>query len=116
MPSEIWDKTEPLTNGEQERIRMHAYVTERILCRATGLGKATLITFLPGDIGEIFAVPAERLSYLDGLYPQELTVKFIEGGLPIVFGLYHTSVAGPVSVKMRVTTSLSTLTLERKCN
>jgi HD-GYP domain-containing protein (c-di-GMP phosphodiesterase class II) len=33
----IWDKREPLTSAEQERIRLHAYLTERMLSASPGL-------------------------------------------------------------------------------
>jgi HD-GYP domain-containing protein (c-di-GMP phosphodiesterase class II) len=33
----IWDKREALTAGERERIRLHPYLTERMLCASPGL-------------------------------------------------------------------------------
>ena len=33
----IWDKPGPLTENEREQVRVHAYLTERILARASGL-------------------------------------------------------------------------------
>jgi hypothetical protein len=33
----IWDKAEPLTDVERERIRLHTYVGERVLSRAPSL-------------------------------------------------------------------------------
>ena len=33
----IWDKAEPLTDAERERIRLHSYVGERVLAKARGL-------------------------------------------------------------------------------
>src|SRR6185369_2382798 len=33
----IWDKTGPLGAGEWERIRLHPYLTERILCQSPAL-------------------------------------------------------------------------------
>jgi HD-GYP domain-containing protein (c-di-GMP phosphodiesterase class II) len=33
----IWDKAEPLTDTERERIRLHTYVGERVLSKAPGL-------------------------------------------------------------------------------
>jgi HD-GYP domain-containing protein (c-di-GMP phosphodiesterase class II)/DNA-binding CsgD family transcriptional regulator len=33
----IWDKPGPLTDGERERVRLHAYYTERILTRCAAL-------------------------------------------------------------------------------
>ena len=47
----IWDKAEPLTDTERERIRMHTYVGERVLSRATGLSA----------VAEIAALAHERL-------------------------------------------------------
>lgn len=39
----IWDKPGPLSDAEWERVRMHAYYTERIVGRVQGLGDATAI-------------------------------------------------------------------------
>lgn len=37
VPNGIWDKPGPLTDGEWERVRLHAYYTERILSRVEAL-------------------------------------------------------------------------------
>jgi HD-GYP domain-containing protein (c-di-GMP phosphodiesterase class II) len=37
IPNSVWDKTNPLTDGERERIRLHAYYTERMLRRPAAL-------------------------------------------------------------------------------
>jgi HD-GYP domain-containing protein (c-di-GMP phosphodiesterase class II) len=37
VPNSIWDKPGPLTGGEWERVRLHAYYTERILSRVSAL-------------------------------------------------------------------------------
>jgi DNA-binding CsgD family transcriptional regulator len=37
VPNGIWDKPGPLTDGEWERVRLHAYYTERIVDRVTAL-------------------------------------------------------------------------------
>jgi HD-GYP domain-containing protein (c-di-GMP phosphodiesterase class II) len=37
VPNGIWDKPGPLTDGEWERVRLHAYYTERILGRVPAL-------------------------------------------------------------------------------
>jgi HD-GYP domain-containing protein (c-di-GMP phosphodiesterase class II) len=37
VPNSIWDKPGPLTDGEWERVRLHAYYTERILDRVPAL-------------------------------------------------------------------------------
>ena len=37
VPNGIWDKPGPLTDGEWERVRLHAYYSERILERSTAL-------------------------------------------------------------------------------
>ena len=43
VPNGIWDKPGPLTEGEWERVRLHAYYSERMLGRVTSLrGLATL--------------------------------------------------------------------------
>jgi HD-GYP domain-containing protein (c-di-GMP phosphodiesterase class II) len=39
----VWDKQEPLSDAEWERIRLHAYHTDRVLARATSLGAAAAI-------------------------------------------------------------------------
>lgn len=38
VPVAIWDKREPLTEAQQERVRMHPYLTERVLARSAALG------------------------------------------------------------------------------
>ncbi len=41
VPNTIWDKTEPLTRAEAERVRLHSYYTERVLAQPdvlAGLG------------------------------------------------------------------------------
>jgi HD-GYP domain-containing protein (c-di-GMP phosphodiesterase class II)/DNA-binding CsgD family transcriptional regulator len=38
VPNTIWDKPGPLTTGETERVRLHSYLTGRVLHRAQGLG------------------------------------------------------------------------------
>jgi HD-GYP domain-containing protein (c-di-GMP phosphodiesterase class II) len=40
---DIWEKKAPLTDGERERVRSHAYDTERILARADFLGPAAAL-------------------------------------------------------------------------
>ena len=37
IANSIWDKKEPLTEGERERVRLHAYYTERMLRRPVAL-------------------------------------------------------------------------------
>jgi HD-GYP domain-containing protein (c-di-GMP phosphodiesterase class II) len=51
MPATILDKPGPLTPSETERMRMHAYYTERMLARPPALGR----------IGTIAALANERL-------------------------------------------------------
>ena len=41
VPVRIWQKPGPLTAGEWERVRLHAYHSERILCRSPFLGALT---------------------------------------------------------------------------
>jgi HD-GYP domain-containing protein (c-di-GMP phosphodiesterase class II) len=43
VPNRIWDKPGPLDLAERERVRMHAYYTERILARAPGWAGAARI-------------------------------------------------------------------------
>jgi HD-GYP domain-containing protein (c-di-GMP phosphodiesterase class II) len=40
---DVWEKKAPLTDGERERVRAHAYDTERILARAAFLGPAAAL-------------------------------------------------------------------------
>jgi HD-GYP domain-containing protein (c-di-GMP phosphodiesterase class II) len=40
VPNRIWDKPGPLDLAERERVRLHAYYTERILARGTGWARA----------------------------------------------------------------------------
>jgi HD-GYP domain-containing protein (c-di-GMP phosphodiesterase class II) len=47
----IWDKAEPLTDAERERIRLHSYVGERVLARSPSLA----------SVAEIATVAHERL-------------------------------------------------------
>jgi HD-GYP domain-containing protein (c-di-GMP phosphodiesterase class II) len=42
----IWDKAEPLTDSERERIRLHSYVGERVLSRAPGLSPVAELAVL----------------------------------------------------------------------
>ena len=37
VPNTIWDKRGPLTPGEWERVRLHPYLSERMLCASDGL-------------------------------------------------------------------------------
>jgi HD-GYP domain-containing protein (c-di-GMP phosphodiesterase class II) len=57
----VWDKPGPLTGAESERVRLHPYLTERMLARVSALGRSR----------EIAARHHERL---DGSgYPRGLT-------------------------------------------
>jgi HD-GYP domain-containing protein (c-di-GMP phosphodiesterase class II) len=40
---DVWEKKGPLTDGEREQVRAHAYNTERILARAAFLGPAAVL-------------------------------------------------------------------------
>ena len=51
MPNTIWDKPGPLTDAERERVRLHAYYTERVLARPAALAA----------LGAIAACHHERL-------------------------------------------------------
>jgi HD-GYP domain-containing protein (c-di-GMP phosphodiesterase class II) len=42
----IWEKSEPLSDAERERIRLHTYAGERVLARAPGLERARDIATL----------------------------------------------------------------------
>jgi HD-GYP domain-containing protein (c-di-GMP phosphodiesterase class II) len=42
----IWDKPGPLTTPEWEQVRLHTYLTERALARASGLGDAVRVASL----------------------------------------------------------------------
>lgn len=39
VPASIWDKPGPLTHAESERVRLHAYYTERMLAGAPALAR-----------------------------------------------------------------------------
>ena len=39
VPASIWDKSGPLTHAESERVRLHAYYTERMLVGAPALAR-----------------------------------------------------------------------------
>ena len=41
VPVRVWQKRGPLTPGEWERVRLHAYHTERVLCRSPFLATLT---------------------------------------------------------------------------
>jgi HD-GYP domain-containing protein (c-di-GMP phosphodiesterase class II) len=51
VPNGIWDKPRALTDGEWERVRLHPYLTERILARSRALR----------PLGEIASLHHERL-------------------------------------------------------
>ena len=44
MPNGIWDKPGPLSASEQERVRLHAYYTERVLERSGALAPLALLS------------------------------------------------------------------------
>jgi DNA-binding CsgD family transcriptional regulator len=37
VPSGVWERAGPLGTDEHERVRLHPYLSERVLCRCTGL-------------------------------------------------------------------------------
>ena len=41
VPVRVWQKPGPLTSGERERVRLHAYHSERVLCRSPFLAALT---------------------------------------------------------------------------
>ena len=43
VPNSIWDKVAPLTEDEWERVRLHAYLTDRVLRRSGGLASLASI-------------------------------------------------------------------------
>ena len=43
VPNGIWDKPGPLSASEQERVRLHAYYTERVLERSGALAPLALL-------------------------------------------------------------------------
>ncbi|KAF0967763.1 MULTISPECIES: HD domain-containing phosphohydrolase [Gordonia] len=43
VSSRIWSKSDDLTSAEWERVRMHPYLTDRVLTRITGLGDVAKI-------------------------------------------------------------------------
>jgi HD-GYP domain-containing protein (c-di-GMP phosphodiesterase class II) len=52
VPVGIWDKPGPLTQTEWERVRLHPYLTERVLARSSALA----------PLGALAAVHHERLT------------------------------------------------------
>jgi HD-GYP domain-containing protein (c-di-GMP phosphodiesterase class II) len=44
VPNGIWDKRGPLSAGEQERVRLHPYYTERVLERSRALAPLALLS------------------------------------------------------------------------
>jgi HD-GYP domain-containing protein (c-di-GMP phosphodiesterase class II) len=44
VPNGIWDKPGPLSAGEQERVRLHPYYTERVLERSRALAPLALLS------------------------------------------------------------------------
>ncbi|HEX2185467.1 MAG TPA: HD domain-containing phosphohydrolase, partial [Chloroflexota bacterium] len=63
----IWQRAGPLSAGEWERVRLHAYFTERVLARVC----------LPGDVGALAAQHHERLDgsgYHRGLSAAQLSL------------------------------------------
>ncbi len=43
VPNSVWEKTGPLSESEQERVRLHPYLTGRILSRVRGLERETAV-------------------------------------------------------------------------
>jgi HD-GYP domain-containing protein (c-di-GMP phosphodiesterase class II) len=79
VPNSIWDKREPLSPSELERVRMHAYLTERML--------ASSATLEP-----LAAIAAQHHERLDGSgYPRGLTGSSItpSGRLLAAADSYH---------------------------
>jgi HD-GYP domain-containing protein (c-di-GMP phosphodiesterase class II) len=65
VPNSIWDKPGPLSTSEQEKVRLHAYFTERVLSRA-------------GKLGELGAVAAAAHERADGSgYPRAVSTSSV---------------------------------------
>jgi HD-GYP domain-containing protein (c-di-GMP phosphodiesterase class II) len=68
VPNTIWDKPGPLTTSEQERVRLHAYYTERVLHRAGKLAELGLVASAAHEradgTGYPRAVPASTIPLL----------------------------------------------------
>ena len=43
MPNTIWDKQSPLSYAETERVRLHPYLTERMMARSAALAPLAAI-------------------------------------------------------------------------
>jgi HD-GYP domain-containing protein (c-di-GMP phosphodiesterase class II) len=76
VPVRIWQKAAPLTPDEWERVRLHAYYSERILCRSPFLAALSSVASLHherldgsgyhrGAIGAAIAPPARLLAAAD---------------------------------------------------
>lgn len=82
VPVGIWDKPGPLTQAEFERVRMHPYLTERVLARSTALG----------PVGAVAALHHERL---DGSgYHRGVSASFIPTAARILAAadFFHTKI------------------------
>lgn len=72
VPNSIWEKNEPLTASDWERIRLHPYLTDRMLSSSSALA----------EIGKVAARHHERL---DGSgYPHGLTAPALSVGARLV--------------------------------
>src|SRR5436190_6621990 len=45
----IWDKQGPITGAESERVRLHPYLTDRMLARVSALGRSREIAARPHE-------------------------------------------------------------------
>ena len=79
VPGTIWDKPGPLSSGEHERMRMHAYYVERIFSRPEPLRRVGLLAathhermdgsgYLRGTAGAMLSLPARLLAAADAYH------------------------------------------------
>ena len=59
VPNSIWDKPGPLTPGETERVRLHAYYTDRVLRRSRGLAPLASVASAAHERGDGTGYPRE---------------------------------------------------------
>jgi HD-GYP domain-containing protein (c-di-GMP phosphodiesterase class II) len=80
VPNAVWDEPGPLSPGETERVRMHPYLTERMLAYSS-------------ELSTLGAVAVQHHERLDGSgYPRGLTAEALgrEGRLLATADLYRT--------------------------
>lgn len=79
VPATVWDRQGPLTSGDRERMRMHAYYVERIFSRPAPLRSVGLVAgahhermdgsgYHRGVAGAVLSLPARVLAAADAFH------------------------------------------------